>query len=102
MLYSIETMPQWDEALEALLVDSCVQQGRPLVIEDLQQLAVNNRFRLDDILETLLKLVSCGVWVYREPQKNNSKTHGELVKLSSVRRISDSESVEFTGSWSIA
>ena len=84
-----EQMPLWDVALAALVTEKYQNKNKPLHITDFQQLSTKYAIRFDDIMDTVLRMVSNNKWAYigtdgaihriTEDEFNNMHKGGRLV-----------------------
>ncbi len=58
MLKNMDELPKWDVAIEGMVNEENKKKNRPLSLEDFKGLAKAYDFRLDDIFETVLFLIS--------------------------------------------
>jgi hypothetical protein len=65
--------PQWDVALEALLLQTYQSSKNQLGMDGLQELPSKHTIRLDDILDTLCLLSEHKVWTYYDTDGNATK-----------------------------
>ena len=92
--------PQWDVALEALLLETHQSGALPLQLNDLQGLAGKHTIRLDDILDTLCRLVEQKRWIYYGPDGNAVKPDRDMSKmLHANHRLNDVQLERFQGTW---
>lgn len=89
--------PLWDVALEALARDHYLKQGDSLFLNDFKGLAKDHSIRLDDIMETLFRLVIHGKWQYHG--ENIEITEDTLDALYVNRRLKEDDLDKFNGGW---
>lgn len=95
-----ESVPQWDEALAALLQEEYVKLARPLGLDDLHRLATEFSIRFDDIMDTLFRLSIHGEWHYVEPGgEERAVTKDEVERLYVNGRLHRDDLQHYTGSW---
>jgi hypothetical protein len=93
-------MPNWDVALESLLVDEAALRDRPLTTEDFKRLAERYQIRFDDIMATLLELTVHGLWGYIRPDGVVEVLSRKKVdSLYDQGRLNAQDVAAFTGGW---
>lgn len=96
-----EEMPQWDVALAALITEKYQNKGKSLHNEDFQRLAEKYAIRFDDIMDTVLRLVIHGKWVYKDANDAVQPiTQDEFEKMHKGGRLVRDDLKEYAGSWS--
>ena len=96
----ITDRPLWDVALEALLRDSFERTGQPLTLEQLRPLADAHATRLDDILDTLCRLVEHTRWRYLGAGGKPSAPDRDMCKLLRANhRLNDTQLERLGGAW---
>lgn len=60
--FSMNEIPKWDVALEAVAKDKFEKMGRPMNLEDFKDLGQEYKIRFDDMMHTLCQLVTQGEW----------------------------------------
>ena len=91
---------QWDVALEALLTERFHSQGQPLDLAVLRNLAEFHTIRLDDILDTLCKLVSHGHWSYTGNDGQPLEPDHDMCRLLKANhRLNDTQLARLGGRW---
>jgi len=60
--FSMNEIPKWDVALEAIAKDKFNALGRPMNLEDFKDLGQEYKVRFDDLMHTLCQLVTLEVW----------------------------------------
>jgi hypothetical protein len=94
------TQVQWDVALEALLTERYHSQGQPLDLAVLRNLAEFHTIRLDDILDTLCKLASHGLWAYTNSAGQNVEPDSDMCRLLKANhRLNDTQLERLGGLW---
>ena len=95
------SVPLWDVALEALIVEEYQRTGRPVTTEDIQRLAGEHTIRFDDIVDALLCLVRHNNWCYADPQRGPRPLSKDELNLldTSERRIQPRDLRDFSGGW---
>jgi len=92
--------PKWDVALASLIRDEYSKKGKPLKIENFNNLATVHSIRFDDIMETVFKLCVHGEWCYQNIDGKEQKINSEDVeKLYVNARLYEKDVREFTGGW---
>jgi hypothetical protein len=95
-----EDFPKWDVALEALVREENKKLERPLLTEDFLRLAKEHAIRFDDIMDTVLRMVILGAWVYTDDKgETQAITQQEFDKMYEGGRLKDEDLHEYTGSW---
>lgn len=95
-----ESLPQWDVALEALVLEEHKKQGRTLHINDFLQLAKLHAIRFDDIMDTMLRMVILGAWQYSDADNQSQTiTQEAFDKMYESGRLKDEDLKEYTGDW---
>lgn len=95
-----EQHPMWDVALAALVKEENRKLERPLLTDDFLRLAKKHAIRFDDIMDTVLRMVIHGEWVYTTAQgKVHPITQDEVDKMYKGGRLKDEDLQEYTGSW---
>ncbi len=95
-----EPVPDWDVALEALILEEHRKLGRPLGLGDFKRLSHEYAIRFDDMMATLFELVVQGRWAYRDE-------HGAPVAIGREQyeqlkrngRVEIADVRDFTGNW---
>lgn len=59
---SMNDIPKWDIALEAVAKDKFAKLGRPLALADFKDLGKEYKVRFDDLMHTLCQLVTHEEW----------------------------------------
>jgi len=94
-------MPKWDIALAALITEKYQNKERDLHTEDFQRLATKHAIRFDDIMDTVLRMVICGVWVYKDTHKIICPiTQKEFDGMHKGGRLVNKDVKELNGTWS--
>lgn len=92
--------PLWDVALEALLRDSFERTRQPLTLEQLRPLADAHTTRLDDILDTLCRLVENARWRYLAADGKPMPPDRNMCKLLRANhRLNDTQLRRLGGAW---
>ena len=92
--------PLWDVALEALLMETFQEDGQPLHMERLRNLASQHAIRLDDILDTLCRLCEEGNWTFADASGQPSVPDPSLCRLLHANhRLNDVQLGRLSGSW---
>ncbi len=92
--------PKWDIALEALLNEELDKRQQPLVVDDLQRLAVLHSIRFDDILDTLMLMCIHGDWRYQDAQGNVQEiSEQDYDELFENGRTTDEGVSHYDGGW---
>ncbi len=95
-----ENMPKWDVALASLASETFRLKGQALDLEDFHRMAKQHAIRLDDIMETLFRLVIDGQWTYTDSNgQPQTLTQETLDKLYVKRRLSEEDLNVFDGGW---
>jgi hypothetical protein len=95
-----EEFPKWDVALEALIREENKKLERPLLTDDFLRLAKAHHIRFDDIMDTVLRMVILGAWVYTDDKGEVQPiTQEEFDKMYEGGRLKDEDLHEYTGSW---
>lgn len=96
----ITDQPLWDVALEALLHDAFERTGQPLTLEQLRPLADAHTTRLDDILDTLCRLVEHAQWRYLGTDGKPALPNRDMCKLLRANhRLNDTQLARLGGGW---
>lgn len=91
---------QWDVALEALLTERYHSQGQALDLPMLRNLAEFHTIRLDDILDTLCKLVSHGAWSYADGDGRPVQPDTDMCRLLKANhRLNEQQLERLGGQW---
>ena len=92
--------PLWDVALEALLRDSFERTGQPLTLEQLRPLADAHTTRLDDMLDTLCRLVEHAQWRYLAADGEPTAPDRDMCRLLRANhRLNDTQLARLSGRW---
>ena len=92
--------PQWDVALEALLADTQRTTGSPLNMAQLHRLAEAYNIRLDDLLDTLCRLVEHKAWSYLGADGKAAPLDRHIVRLLHANhRLNEVQLARLDGSW---
>lgn len=92
--------PQWDVALEALLLETHRSGKHRIRLDDLQELATKHTIRLDDLLDTLCRLSEQDVWTYFDADGVATKPDRNMTKLLHANhRLNDVQLERFQGTW---
>ncbi|HEC15609.1 MAG TPA: hypothetical protein ENI99_03410 [Sedimenticola sp.] len=98
-----DEMPRWDVALAALITEKHQNKGRPLHNDDFLRLAEKYAIRFDDIMDTVLRLVIHGKWVYRDVDGHaRPVTREAFERMHKGGRLVRSDLKEYDGSWAPA
>jgi hypothetical protein len=60
--FSMNEIPKWDVALEAVAKDKFEKLGRPMNLENFKDLGNEYKIRFDDLMHTLSQLVTHEAW----------------------------------------
>ena len=98
-----EELPKWDVALEALVREEHKKLERPLLTDDFLRLAKEHAIRFDDIMDTVLRMVTLGVWTYADAKgEAQAITQEEVDRMYKGGRLKDEDLKEYDGSWAPA
>ncbi len=94
------TVPDWDVALEALVLEEYDHRGQALTLEDFRRLSADHTIRFDDIMVTMFELCIHGQWLYRDQQgRLQDITRETLDLLTALGRMQDRDLKGYTGGW---
>ena len=105
-MFELETeediqIPNWDVALEALILEEYSKLGHALKIDDFHGLSVEYAIRFDDIMETVFALTLEGKWSYRDAQGQDKEITQDMIDQLYVNaRLHEDDVREYTGGWS--
>ena len=92
-------VPEWDVALEALLLDEC-RKNEFLDLDQIQTLAADYQIRFDDIMVTLFELVIQNFWGYYNLSGEKVEIcRNDVNKLYKNGRIHIEDLDYFDGQW---
>ena len=93
-------IPKWDVALEALIQEEFIKQGKVLGVDNFHQLSVEYSIRFDDIMETVFALTLEGRWIYHDAQGQEMEINQAMVdNLYINARLHEDDVRGFTGGW---
>ena len=96
-----DEMPQWDVALAALITEKHQNKEKSLHNDDFLRLAEKYAIRFDDIMDTVLRLVIHGKWVYKDLNDAVQPiSQEELERMYKGGRLMRDDLKEYSGSWS--
>lgn len=92
-------VPEWDVALEALMVEEC-RKDEFLDLDQIQKLAEDYQIRFDDIMMTLFELVIQKLWAYYNSAGEQVELcRNDINKLYRNGRIHIEDLDYFDGQW---
>ena len=98
-----EQMPLWDVALSALVTEKQQNKNKPLHIADFQQLSTKYAIRFDDIMDTVLRMVIHGKWIYTDTNGAVCQiTEEEFEDMHKGGRLVNEDLKELDGNWNPA
>jgi hypothetical protein len=90
----------WDVALAALLAHHYHAIGQPLNLHAVTRLADQNNVRLDDMLDTLCKLVKHGGWQFLTSAGEPAEPDADICALlASNQRLNELQLDRLHGRW---
>jgi len=97
---SMNEIPKWDVALEAIAKDKYKQLDRPMDLADFKQLGQEYKVRFDDLMHSLCQLVKHEAWSQQGfDSQGNAVDDGKLEELFVYNRLDEKIAELYAVKW---
>ena len=97
---TMNEIPKWDVALEAIAKDKYVELGRPMDLADFKQLAQEYKVRFDDLMHSLCQLVKHEAWSqHGVDEQGKVLSDDKLEELFVYNRLDEKIAEQYAVKW---
>ncbi len=97
---SMNEIPKWDVALEAIAKEKYQQLGRPMDLADFKQLGHEYKVRFDDLMHSLCQLVKYEAWSQQGfDEQGNVLSDDKLESLFVYNRLDEKIAEQYAVKW---